>query len=83
MTKFCKTGETGSSGFLFRLPGFSSFQNRNKEGAKLEDLKIKCVLRTGKILKGDKEPMEKNSKPKAKVAKTRMSDFGSRSVRFF
>jgi hypothetical protein len=47
----------------------------NMIGARLKDLKIKDVLRPGKILKGDKEPMEKNSKPKAKVAKTGMSGF--------
>jgi hypothetical protein len=37
----------------------------NRTGARLKDLKIKDVLRPGKILKGDKEPREKNSKPKA------------------
>jgi hypothetical protein len=47
----------------------------NRIGARLKDLKIKDVLRPGKILKGDKEPMEKNSEPKAKVAKTGMSGF--------
>jgi hypothetical protein len=39
----------------------------NRIGARIEDLKIKDVLRSGKILKGDKEPTEKNSKPKSKV----------------
>jgi hypothetical protein len=62
------------------LSDFSSIQNRNREGDRLEDLKIKDVLRPGKILKGDKEPMEKNSKPKAKVAKTGRSSFGNRNV---
>jgi hypothetical protein len=52
------------------------------EGARLKDLKIKDVLRSGKILKGDKEPMEKNSKPNAKVTKTGMSGFGNRNVWF-
>jgi hypothetical protein len=55
----------------------------NSIGARLEDLKIKGVLRPGKILKGDKEPMEKNSKPKSEVAKIGMSDFGNRGVWFF
>jgi hypothetical protein len=50
----------------------------NRTGARLKD-----VLRPGKILKGDKEPREKNSKPKAEVAKTRVSGFGNWSVRFF
>jgi hypothetical protein len=64
------------------LSGFGSFQNRNKEGGRPEDLKIKDVLRSGKILEGDKEPMEKNSKPKAEVAKTRRFGFGNWNVRF-
>jgi hypothetical protein len=38
--------------FYFRLSNFSSFQNRNREGAKLKYLKIQGVLRHGKILKG-------------------------------
>jgi hypothetical protein len=62
------------------LSGFGSFLNRNREGARLEDLKVKYVLRPGKILEGGKEPMEKNSKPKAKVAKTGRSGFGNRNV---
>jgi hypothetical protein len=64
------------------LSGFGSFQNRNREGARLEDPKIKDVLGSRKILKCDKEPLEKNSKPNAKVTKTRMSGFGNRNVRF-
>jgi hypothetical protein len=65
------------------LSGFNSFQNRNNEGARLKDLKVKDVLRVGKILQGDKEPMEKNSKPKSKVAKTGRSGFGNQTVHFF
>jgi hypothetical protein len=38
-------------------------------------LKIKIVLRPRKILEGNKEPIEENSKPKAEVAKTRRSGF--------
>jgi hypothetical protein len=45
-------------------------------------LKIKDVLRPGKILKGDKGTMEKNSKAKVEVANTKMSGFGSQSVWF-
>jgi hypothetical protein len=45
-------------------------------------LKIKDVLRPGKILEGDKEPMEKNSKPKAEAAKTERSGFVNQNVRF-
>jgi hypothetical protein len=43
-------------------------------------LNIKDVLRPEKILKGDMESMEKNSKPKAEVTKTRMPSFGNWSV---
>jgi hypothetical protein len=32
----------------FGVFGFASFQNRNREGAKLKDLKIQGVLRLGK-----------------------------------
>jgi hypothetical protein len=55
----------------------------NMMGVKFEDLKIKDVLRPVKILKGDMEPLEKDSKPKAEVTKTRMSGFGKRSVQVF
>jgi hypothetical protein len=47
------------------------------------NLKIKDVLRPVKILKGDMEPLEKDSKPKAEVTKTGMCGFGKRSVRVF
>jgi hypothetical protein len=67
MTKFGKAGKTGCFDFLFRIVQFQQFQNMNRIGARIEDLKIKDVLRSGKILKGDKEPTEKNSKPKSKV----------------
>jgi hypothetical protein len=71
--------------FWFLIPDspVSAFQNMNKTGARLEDLKIKDVLRPGKILKDDNEPMEKNFKPKAELTKIGMSSFGNRSVRFF
>jgi hypothetical protein len=54
----------------------------NRTGARLKDWKIKDVLRPGKILKGDEEPMEKNSKRKAEVTKIGMSSFGNWSVWF-
>jgi hypothetical protein len=69
--------------FLILDSPVSTFQNMNKTGARLEDLKIKDVLRPGKILKDDNEPMEKNFKPKAELTKIGMSSFGNRSVRFF
>jgi hypothetical protein len=43
-------------------------------------LKIKDVLRPEIILEGNKELMEKNSIPKAKVAETGGSGFGNRNV---
>jgi hypothetical protein len=48
--------------------------------SKLEDLKIQGFLRHEKILKGIKEPGWKKSKPKAKVAKIRLSGFGYQSI---
>jgi hypothetical protein len=65
------------------LSDFSRFQNRNKEGAKLEDLKIQCVLSHEKLIKGIKEPIWKKSKPKAEVAKSGLSSFGYLSIQFF
>jgi hypothetical protein len=62
-------------GWKIGLSGFDSFQNRNREGVRPEDLKFKDVLRPRKILEGDKEPMEKNFKSKAEVTKTGRSDF--------
>jgi hypothetical protein len=64
------------------LSDFGSFQNRNREFAKLKDLKIQDVLRHEKILKGIKESRWKKSKAKAKVTKSRLSNFGYRSIRF-
>jgi hypothetical protein len=56
MTKFGKSEETGLSGFLFRNIRFWQFQDKIKEEAKIEDLKIQGVLRHGKRLKSIKEP---------------------------
>jgi hypothetical protein len=66
-----------------RVFGFSDFHNRDMEGAKLDDLKIQCVLRHEKKLKGIKEPRWKKSKPKTKAAKIGPSGFAYRSIRFF
>jgi hypothetical protein len=54
MTKFGTAGKTGPSSSYSGLSSFGNFQNKNMDGAKLEDLKIKGVLRPGKILKGIK-----------------------------
>jgi hypothetical protein len=52
-------------------------------GAKRRNLKITKHLRHGKEARRIKEPIWKESKPKAEVAKTELSDFGYRSIRFF
>jgi hypothetical protein len=75
MTKFGKAEKTGCSGFLFRIVQFWQFQVKTTEGAKLEYLKIQCVLRHGKGLRNIKEPRWKKSKPKAEAIKTGWSDF--------
>jgi hypothetical protein len=54
MTKFGKAGKIGCSGFLFQIVWFRQFQNMNRTGARLEDLKIQGVLKQGKGLKGIK-----------------------------
>jgi hypothetical protein len=64
------------------LSGSGSFQNRNREGPKLKDLKIQDILRHEKILKSEKEPIWRKSKPKAEVAKTKLPGFKNRSARF-
>jgi hypothetical protein len=48
MTKFGKSGKTGLSGLVFRNIRFWQFQNKMKEGAKHEDLKIQVYLKHGK-----------------------------------
>jgi hypothetical protein len=65
------------------LSSFNDFQNKNREGTKLEDLKIQGVLRHEKILKGIKKPRWKKSKPKVEAAKLGQSCFGYQSIQFF
>jgi hypothetical protein len=65
MTKFGRFGKTGPSGFLFQSIRFWQVQRRIKIGAKLKYLKIRCVFRLGKRLRGAMEPRWKNSKPRA------------------
>jgi hypothetical protein len=83
MTKFGKSGKTGPSSFLFQTIQFWQFQNKIKEEAKLEDLKIQCVLKHEKGLKGIKGPGWKKMMQEVKVAKTGLSGFGYRSILFF
>jgi hypothetical protein len=63
-----------------RLSHFGSFENRNKEGAKLEDLKIQGALRHEKRVKGIKEPRWEKFKPKAEAAKIGLFGFGYRNI---
>jgi hypothetical protein len=82
MTKFGKSRKLDHPVSYSGLSGFSSFQNRNRKWATLEDLKIQDVLRYGKGLKGIKELIWKKSKVEAEVAKTGLSIFGYRSIQF-
>jgi hypothetical protein len=67
--------------FYSGLSGFCSFWNRNRDGARLKDLKIKDVLRPGKILEGDSQwrripsQKSKSQKPKGPVLEIGMSSF--------
>jgi hypothetical protein len=83
MNKFGESGKTRLSSFLFQNIWFWQFQDKTKEGAKLEDLKIQDVLGHGKGLRSIKEPRWKKSKPKDEAAKTRLSSLGYWSVRIF
>jgi hypothetical protein len=71
MAKFGKAEKTECSGFLFRTVQFRQFQNMNISGAKLEDLKIKYVLKQEEGLKGIKGPIWNKIKQEARVAITR------------
>jgi hypothetical protein len=82
MTKFGKGDKTGCSSFLFRIVRFWHIQVKTKGVAKLEDLKIQCVLRHGKGLRSIKEARWNKFKPKAKGTKTGWSVFGFQRARF-
>jgi hypothetical protein len=57
MTQFGKAKKTGLYGLSNRSIQFCQFQSKTEEGAKLEDLKIQCVLKQKKRgLKGIKGP---------------------------
>jgi hypothetical protein len=51
MTNFRKSGKTRLSGFIFWNIRFQLFQNRNRTGAKLEDLKIQGCFEVWKMIK--------------------------------
>jgi hypothetical protein len=82
MTKFGKSEKIGLSGLPFRNIRFWQFQNKIKEGARLEDLKIQDVLRQENGLKEIKGPRYKKIKQEAEVAKTKPSDLPNRTIRF-
>jgi hypothetical protein len=54
--KFDKSRKTGTSDFPLWTVQFQQFQNKAKERAKLEDLKVQGVLRQEKGIKGIKAP---------------------------
>jgi hypothetical protein len=51
MTKFGKSGKAGLSNLPLRNIRFWHFQSKTEEGAKIEDLKIQCVLKQENGLK--------------------------------
>jgi hypothetical protein len=83
MTKFGESKKIGLSDLLFQNIQFRQFQSKIKEWARLEDLKVHCVLMHGKGLKCIKELRWKKSKSEAEAARTGLSGFGYRSIRFF
>jgi hypothetical protein len=60
MTKFGMSERTGLFGLVFRNIRFSQFQNMNRKGATLEDLRIPVHLRHGKRRINIKEPNGRN-----------------------
>jgi hypothetical protein len=62
-----------------RLSDFDSFRAKVRKEL---NLKIQDVLKQAKGLKGIKGPRYKKIKQETKVAKTRLSGFGYRSIQF-
>jgi hypothetical protein len=54
-TKFRKSKKIEPSNFLFQTIQFCQIQNRNREGAKRQDLKILGYLRHGRGARSTKE----------------------------
>jgi hypothetical protein len=82
MTKFGKSGKIRLSSLLFRNIWFCQFQDKTKEGARLEDLKIQRVLWHEKGLKSIKEARWKKFKPNVEATKTGRSGFRNWSIQF-
>jgi hypothetical protein len=82
MTKFGKSKKMDHPVSYSGLSGFDSFRIGIGHELKHEDLKIQCVLRHGRGSRSIKEPRWMKSKPEAEVTKTRLPDFGNRSIRF-
>jgi hypothetical protein len=56
MTKFGKAVKIGLSSFPNQSIWFWQLQSKTEEGAKLEDLKIQCILKQENGLKGIEGP---------------------------
>jgi hypothetical protein len=82
MTKFVESGKQECPVSYFGPFGFGNIRVKPSMELNSKDLKIKCVLRHGKGLKGIKNPGWKKSKPKAEAAKTGLFNFGYWSIRF-
>jgi hypothetical protein len=80
--KFGKFEKIESSSFLFGTVWFRQFHGKVKEETKLEDLKIRGVLRHRKILKSIKKSRWKKSKPESDVIKIELSGFRYQSICF-
>jgi hypothetical protein len=67
MIKFSKSGKIGLFGLLFQNFQFLQFQNKAKEAAKLQDLKIQRVLKqeNGLRVSRDKNRRKSSKKPKS------------------
>jgi hypothetical protein len=76
MSKFSEFEKTGLFGLLFQNIRFWQFQDKTREGNKLEALKIHGILRHGKGLTSIKKPRWKKSKPEPEVAKIGLFSFG-------
>jgi hypothetical protein len=87
MTKFGKAGKIGLTGLGNRSIRFWQFQNRIKEGAKHEDLKIPVRFKHGKGKKNIKDSIHVLTttfdilgKPERPVCQTRTSNFYSDKI---
>ncbi len=83
MTKFGKSGKTELSNFIFWIIWFRRFSEQEQDmsyNRRFED--PRCFEGWKRTKKHQGAKMEE-IKPKAEVTKTRLFDFGYRSIRFF